>query len=99
MSMAANKADDENVIHNPGAERFEIQVDGLLAVLQYRLDGNRIIFTHTGVPKALEGQWLGSRLVRAGLEYARKNGIKVRSTCWFVDGYLKRHKEYQDLAE
>jgi hypothetical protein len=90
---------DMQVIHNPEAERFEIRVDGKLAVLDYQMHGNTILFTHTGVPRELEGRWLGSRLVRAGLEYARENLLKVRSLCWFVNGYLRRHPEYEDLRE
>jgi predicted GNAT family acetyltransferase len=65
--------------------------------LDYVLQGKTIIFTHTGVPPALEGHGLGSRLVQAGLEYARANHLKVRSTCWFVSGFLERHPEYEDL--
>lgn len=88
---------DQQVIHNTEAERFEIRVDGKLAVLEYQMHGNTILFTHTGVPRELEGRWLGSRLVRAGLEYARENSLKVRSLCWFVNGYMRRHPEYEEL--
>lgn len=95
--MPVHNPYEGQVIHNPEASRFEIQVDRQVAVLRYRLEGDTIVFTHTGVPKELAGQWLGSRLVHAGLEYARQNALKVDSLCWFVDGYIERHKEYQPL--
>ncbi len=85
------------VVHNPEASRFEIQIDREVAVLRYQMRGNTILFTHTGVPQELRGMWLGSRLVQAGLEYAREHSLKVDSLCWFVDGYLERHPEYEDL--
>ncbi|MGE5251572.1 MAG: GNAT family N-acetyltransferase [Bacteroidota bacterium] len=88
---------DGEVIHNPEASRFEIQVDRQVAVLRYQMRGETIIFTHTGVPPELEGHWLGSRLVHAGLEYAREHSLKVETWCWFVDGYIRRHTEYESL--
>jgi predicted GNAT family acetyltransferase len=86
------------VEHNAGQHHFEIRAQGGTAVLDYMQNGATIIFTHTGVPSALEGQGLGSKLAQAGLEYARTNKLKVRALCWFVDGYIQRHPEYQDLV-
>ena len=84
-------------IHNLEAERFEISQEGFLAVLDYELHPGRIVFTHTEVPAELEGRGLGGRLAKAGLEYARSQGLKVTPQCWFVAGYIERHPEYQDL--
>jgi predicted GNAT family acetyltransferase len=89
---------DLKVIHNPEEQRFEIRVEPYLAVLGYRLKGDTIIFTHTKVPGALEGQGVGSRLVSTGLGYARENNLKVKAHCSFVAAYLGRHPEYQDLT-
>lgn len=88
---------DLKVIHNPEQGRFEIQVGGHTAELTYRLKGGIITFIHTGVPPELEGKGIGSKLARAGLAYARENGLKVRTFCSFVDGYIQKHPETQDL--
>ena len=85
------------VTHNPESQRFEISIDEHLAVLDYMLKGNIIIFTHTGVPPAIENRGLGSNLVKTGLDYAREHGLKVRSFCWFVSKYIRLHQEYQEL--
>jgi predicted GNAT family acetyltransferase len=101
---AKNKKEDNvqpnefKVIHNTEHNRFEVRLDEHIAELTYRLSGNIIIFTHTGVPSALEGRGIGSLLVKTGLEYAKKNNLKVQTLCWFVDGYLQRHEEYQNLT-
>ena len=87
------------VTHNEAAHRFEIESEELLAVLDYRLDGKILLFLHTGVPSALEGRGLGSKLVKAGLDYARANQLRVQSLCWFVDGYIERHPEYQNQRD
>lgn len=87
------------VIHNHEDRRFEIAIDGHQAMLSYMLNGNRIIFTHTSVPPAIEGRGLGSKLVETGLDYAREHGLRVRSTCWFVSKYIRHNPEYQDLLK
>ena len=90
---------DKNVLvtHNPEEHRFELTLDGHQAVLDYIMMGDIIIFTHTGVPSEIEGGNVGVKLAQTGLEYARQNGLGVRSKCWFMSKYLKRHPEYQDL--
>jgi predicted GNAT family acetyltransferase len=86
-----------HVIHNAEKKRFEIQVDSYTAVLAYLLNGNIIVFTHTGVPPELEGRGIGSLLVKTGMQYAKEHNLKVNSLCWFVSGYIERHPEFQDL--
>ena len=88
---------EHEVTHNTEELRFEMSVDGYLAVLNYIPMGEIITFTHTGVPPAIGGRGLGSKLVETGLDYARESGLKVRSTCWFVSKYIRLHPEYQDL--
>ena len=65
------------VVHNEAQSRFEVNQDGHLAELDYRRVGDQIIFTHTGVPAALEGRGIASALAKAGLNYARDNGLAV----------------------
>ena len=92
------KNENVPVLHNQDEHRFELTVEGELAVLNYMLKGRIIIFTHTGVPPSIGGRGLGSRLVHTGLEFARENGLKVRSLCWFVSKYIRLHPEYQTLV-
>ncbi|GAB4522269.1 MAG: GNAT family N-acetyltransferase [Anaerolineales bacterium] len=87
------------VKHHPDEGRFTIKVDGYNAVLTYHMDGNTIVFTHTGVPEAIGGRGIGSQLASAGLKCARAQGHRVRPLCWFVAGYIQRHPEYQDLLD
>lgn len=87
------------VVHNTQAKRFEIRIGNELCVLEYQTRGNRMAFTHTGVPPALEGQGLANRLAQAGLEYAREKSYKVIPACEFMEVYLKRHPEYSDLLK
>lgn len=82
-----------DVVHDLENHSFLVRIDPHVAVLDYFLNHDTITFTHTGVPTALEGRGIGSALVKAGLKYARENGLKVQSLCWFVDKYRSRHPE------
>lgn len=86
------------VRHHSEESRFEVTLDGQTAELTYRRVGDRIIFTHTGVPTVLEGKGVGSALARAGLEYAKAEGLNVRPLCPFVAAYIARHPEYRKLV-
>lgn len=89
--------DSLEVLHKHEQSRFEILIGEYVAELDYRLKDNVITFTHTGVPVELEGNGIGSIIVRAGLDYAREQGYKVVPLCSFVDAYMRRKPEYTDL--
>jgi predicted GNAT family acetyltransferase len=95
MNSDLDKAVVEN---NESAYRFEAMVDGEVALVAYRRTGDRIIFTHTEVPEALEGRGLGSKLAHAALEFARAEKLTVIPLCPFVAGYIRRHREYEELV-
>ena len=82
---------------NPQHHRFEAEVDGHLAIADYRLGDGVITFTHTLVPPELEGRGVGSALVRAGLASARSRGLKVVPKCPFFAAWFQRHPEDADL--
>lgn len=84
---------------NPAARRFELDAGGDIAIANYRIDGDTILFTHTEVPARLQGRGIGSTLVRGALDAARARGLKVVPLCSFVADYIRRHKEVQDLVD
>jgi predicted GNAT family acetyltransferase len=92
---------DQNltVRHDEAAHRFEAMVDGYPSVLDYHLDENRAIFTHTFVPAELRGRGIAEKLVRAGLDWARGQGKRVVPACSYVAVFIQRHPEYQSLVE
>ena len=93
------KIDDDEitVVNNKEAQRFETEVNGDLAVAEYQLSGDKIIFTHTGVPRSIGGQGVASKLIKTALDYARENHLQVVALCSFVSVYMRRHPEYKDL--
>lgn len=87
----------EQVTDNRAEYEFELDVDGLRAIAAYQLEDDTIVFTHTLVPKKLEGRGIGSKLIRGALDAARDRGLKVVPQCPFVKVYIERHAEYRDL--
>jgi uncharacterized protein len=79
-----------SVVDNESANRLELTVDGHLAQLQYRLDGDRMVLVHTEVPAELEGQGIGGALVRAAIDRAQA-GLTVVPQCPFARQWLQRH--------
>ena len=83
--------------HEEARRRFEVEEEGAKAILTYELRDGTIVFTHTIVPEKIEGRGIGGRLAKAGLAYAREQGLKVVPQCSFVRAYIERHPEYADL--
>ncbi len=89
--------EDSEITNNEARSRFELPIEGGVAVAQYKLDDGVLHMTHTIVPQAAEGQGIGSRLVRGALDEARSLGLKVDPICPFVRAYIEKHAEYGDL--
>ena len=87
----------DTVTDNRAEHEFELEVDGHRAIAAYQLEGDTIVFTHTLVPKKLEGRGIGSKLIRGALDAARDRGLKVIPQCPFEKAYIERHAEYRDL--
>lgn len=90
---------EAEVALNEEKKRFEIITEGHLSELAFETDGERIDLLHTFVPPELEGRGIAGRLAKAALEFARAHSLQVIPSCPYVQVYLKRHPEYQDLVE
>ncbi len=85
--------DSNPVTHNEARGQFEITLGDEKAVLQYRRTENSITLIHTEVPQASRGRGLGNQLIRAALDFAHFNQLKVVPVCPFVKAYLQKHPE------
>ncbi len=83
---------------NIAAHRYEIEVAGEVAVLEYERAAGRITMIHTSVPSALEGHGIAGKLARFALDEARAQGLAVIPRCPYVAAYIRRHPEYLDLV-
>lgn len=86
------------VRHNEAEFRFEAEVEGRLSVADYQLRDGAMIMTHTFVPTELRGRGIAEILVRAALEHARAQHLRVVPACSYVEMFVQRHREFQSLV-
>jgi predicted GNAT family acetyltransferase len=90
---------DVRVQDNPSELRYELRADGELAGhIRYRRKPGSIVLLHAEVEPALEGQGLGTELVRSALDDIRSHGELVVPLCPFVAAFIRRHPEYADMV-
>ena len=84
---------------NKGA--FYVELEGRrVATMTYSKAGpGRIIIDHTEVSDELKGKNVGKQLVAAGVDFSRKNQIKILPLCTFARSVFNRVKEYNDVLD
>jgi predicted GNAT family acetyltransferase len=85
---------------NPQAGRYEIRVDGELAgFVVYTVRGGRFLLVHTEIFDVFAGHGYGGALIRGALDDLRVRGECVVPICPFVDAFIRKHPEYDDLVD
>ena len=78
---------------NDEASRYEITVDGALAgFAEITRRPGLILFTHTEVDPAFQGQGLAGRLAADALADAAATGDTIVPYCPYIARYLHRHE-------
>ena len=80
---------------------FYVDQDGewVAELTYYRSGEDRITVDHTEVDESLRGQGVGEDLVRAVVEYARENGLKIKPLCPYARKVIESTPEFQDVVE
>ncbi len=86
------------VTHNKSASKFSTINDGRESVLEYiMVNSETMNMIHTYVPVEQRGRQIAAFLVKAGLEYAKENNLKVIPSCSYVRTYINRNDVYKKL--
>lgn len=85
------------VINNTDRKRFELQIEDKTAFIEYIRTTDKLFLTHTEVPKELEGQGIGSKMVVHAFNFIKADNLKLVPLCPFVAAYLKRHPEWKNI--
>ena len=89
---------DHELILNEVKKRFEMEVDGHIAFIEYILTNDNVMFlTHTEVPKSLGGKGIGSSIVQKTLNYIKEHDYTLAPLCPFVAKYLVKNPEWQSI--
>ena len=82
-----------SIEHLPERGRFQTVVEGQTCVADYRLADGVMAITHTEVAPPLEGRGIAGALMRALLDHAQANDLKVLPLCSYARTYMQRHPE------
>jgi predicted GNAT family acetyltransferase len=83
---------------NSAKHRFEMNIDGEYAIIEYQQSGNVFNLVHTEVAEPLEGKGVAAALVEKTLQYLEEHHLKMVPSCSYVQGYLQRHLQWNRIA-
>jgi len=70
----------------------------LMAEMTYSKAGDKlIIIDHTEVSDVLRGKGVGTQLVGAAVEFARKQGLKILPLCPFAQAIFEKTPAFKDV--
>ncbi len=93
--MADDNA-DVVIIDDAAESRFVATVGTGVAEgeLVYKLNGDRLVLVHTGVPDEFAGHGIAGRLVETALERAEREHLTVVPWCPYARYWLQLHHEW-----
>ena len=91
--------DEVRVVDNPARHRYEVYVgDTRAGFSTYELQPGAVVFLHTEIDPAFEGQGVGSRLAAGALDDVRARGLSVTARCPFIAEFVRHHPDAADLG-
>jgi len=89
-----------HITNNKQTSTFEGQLPGgELATMQYRWLKGSMVLMHTIIPPEHRGHGYGDVLTRYVLDHIRAHHLKVIVYCPFVQKYMDKHPEDNDLID
>lgn len=89
---------DPDIHDNAALNRYELPVEGQVAVVTYNLSPPNLMITETLVPEALEGRGIASRLARHVIDDARTRSLVILPVCPFFSAFFQKHPEHSDVV-
>lgn len=86
------------LINNEKAKRYEFDLDGQKAFIEYMNAPGFQVLTYTEVPSEYAGQGIGQELVAAVLKEVRAKEIQIIPQCGFIASYVYQHPEWSDVV-
>ena len=62
-------------------------------------DDGTMTIDHTEIHEKLRGEGIGQDMIKAAVEYARANGLKIKADCPYAKKVIERTPEFQDVLK
>ncbi len=86
------------VIHDKEQQIFYFLNDNKESYVRYiKTDKETLNIIKTYVPPEQRNKGLAAKLAKAALDYAKNHNLKIIPTCSYIDYYIDRNKEYEEL--
>jgi predicted GNAT family acetyltransferase len=87
------------IAHEPDASRYTLTIDGaVVALADYRINGNSISFNHTYTQPSHRGQGLAGEVVDFAMtDVETTSRRRVVPMCWYVAEWFDSHPERAGL--
>ncbi|MDA3038968.1 MAG: GNAT family N-acetyltransferase [Actinomycetota bacterium] len=96
-SDATDRGLDVDIADNPAASRYELRHNGVVGVVEYRLDDGVLVIPHVEVVPALRGRGHSESFLDAVLEAIEARDLKVRPLCGYARAHFHNHPERATL--
>ena len=88
------------VKHDLNGQKFYMIFDEKEAYLRYLMNDNNVMnMIKTYVPPELRGRKIADAIVLKAMEYARENNLKIIPTCSYIETFIRRHEEFENLVK
>ncbi len=68
-----------------------------IAELTYAKNNGTMTIDHTEIAEKLRGEGIGHDMVKAAVEYAREEGLKIKAVCPYAKKVIERTPELKDV--
>ena len=86
------------LVKNEELKRYELNVDGHTAFIDYKQEDEKIYLIHTESPEELAGRGVAAALVEKTLIHLKENNNILIPLCPYVFAYIKRNREWLSIV-
>ena len=83
--------------HNSENSSFNLDINGELAKVEYKLKDNKLYLEHSEVPFNLRGKGIGKVLVEKTFEKLTEEGYKAVAVCSYIKAVAKRSDKWSKI--
>jgi len=84
---------------NENKKRFEIEINGHFAFIDFVETENQISLIHTEAEPELAGTGAATAVVEKTLEYIKKSNKLLLPFCPYVFAYIRKHPEWKAIVD